>query len=166
MNTPNKTQTQAQEQQALVGIDKHFPAGTTLTFKGVSVTPASMKADLSADLAAAAATTTAKAAVTVAVKNEQLTRAKARQTLTLLRDYILLTAGNDAAAILQDCGLTAPKTPVKTVKVKAKAVLRGAQTRVLRHTMTKAERKAIQAPPVTDIEATALALPPAPPAKP
>jgi hypothetical protein len=165
MNTPNKTQTQAQEQQALIGIDKHFPAGTTLTFKGASVTPADMKGEISADLAAAAATASAKAAVSVAVQAEQLTRTKARQTLTFLRDYILLTAGKDATAILQDCGLTAPKTPVKTVKVKAKAVLRGAQTRVLRHTMTKAERKAIQAPPVADIEAAPLALPAPAPAK-
>jgi hypothetical protein len=165
MTTPSKIEIQAQEQQALVGIDKHFPAGTTLTFKGTSVTPATMKGDISADLAAAAVTASAKAAVTVAVKNEKLTKAKALQTLQFLKDYIVLTSGNEAATVLQDCGLTPPKTPVKTVKVKANAVLRGAETRKLRHTMTKAEKKALQAPPVVDVEPAALALPAATPSK-
>ena len=165
MPRQNKTTIQTQEQQALVGIDKHFPAGTTLTFKGASVAPADMKKDITLDLVAAATTASAKAAVTVAVKNEQLTRVKAHQTLALLKAYILLTAGIEAPAILQDCGLTPPKTPVKTVKVKANAVLRGARTRRLRHTMTKAQRRAIQAPPVADIAPAQLALPAVPATK-
>jgi hypothetical protein len=158
MTTENKNALQAKEQQALVGIDKVFTAGTTLTFKGTSYTPATMKAAISADLAAAATTATAKAAVTVAVTNEKATRTTATQILTFIRDYILLTAGSDAVSTLQLFGLTPPKTPTKTVKIKANAVARGAETRKLRGTIGKKAKLEIQAPPVEETTTAPAAL--------
>ncbi len=88
----------------------------------------------------------------------------ARATSAALHAY-LIGAHGKTSAILTAFGF-APAVPVvKTVKVKASAVLRGAATRAERHTMGPKQKAEIKAPPVT-IEAQATVAPVLPPPKP
>ena len=88
----------------------------------------------------------------------------ARTTSAALHAY-LIGAHGKTSAILTAFGFT-PATPVvKSVTVKASAVLRGAATRKERHTMGPKQKADIQAPPVT-IEAQATVAPGVTPPKP
>jgi hypothetical protein len=88
----------------------------------------------------------------------------ARTTSASLHAY-LIGAHGKTSAILTAFGFTPAAPVVKSVQVKANAVLRGAATRKDRHTMGPKQKAEIKAPPVT-IEAQATVAPVGTPPKP
>jgi hypothetical protein len=139
-----KTNIVAQEQTALGGIDKHFPAGTTVTLGGTQYAAADLKKILTDDLTALTNTGTLRASLHVAVLAEQETRAKARSVLKLLRAYIVATNGANAASVLQDLGYPPPRVTKMTVKAMALKADRNLATRVARGTKGTQQKKAIK----------------------
>jgi len=139
-----KTSIVAQEQTALTGIDKHFPAGTTVTLGGIQYSASDLKKVLTDDMTALTDTGTLRASLHEAVLAEQLTRAKARTVLKLLRAYIVTTNGADMASILQDLGYPPPRVTTLTVKAMALKADRMRATRVARGTRGPRQKLAIK----------------------
>jgi hypothetical protein len=140
----SKTAILAQEQTALTGIDKHFPAGTTVTLGGIQYVVADLKKVLTDDLTALTDTGTQRANLHVAVLAEQQTRAKARSVLKLLRAYIVATNGASSASVLEDLGYPPPRVTTLTVEAKALKADRMRATRVARGTKGPKQKKAIK----------------------
>jgi len=138
----NRTTLKTRNIAIAAGIDKHVLS--PILIGGVTYTPPNLKDIFAAQTAALDAS---DALHTQWMDQVQATRdatAKAHDVYNLLRSYLIGQYGTGANAILNDFGMTAPKTRgITTVAVKAAAVAKGKATRVARHTMGKVQRKAV-----------------------
>jgi hypothetical protein len=130
--------------QLIAGIQKHPPATSSVVLGGKTYTMVQLEAslqalaDLHSDVAAARATTKAKVAT-------QATEAPPLRSLAATyRAYVKVTYGN-APDILADFGIapTKAKTPL-TIEQRRVVVAKSAATRAARHTMGKAQKKAVK----------------------
>jgi hypothetical protein len=136
-----KVTRQAQLQQILSGLAKHYP-NATFTLGGVSYTTAELTALIQAVLNAMVAEAQAKASYSSQVQVVRNANAKANPVLALLKSYVVSQVGNtqDAASALGDFGYTPRPTTKTTVKVKAVAVAKSLNTRAEHHIMGKKQR--------------------------
>ena len=82
-------------------------------------------------------------------------QSKGRALRKSLRTYVLGTYGTHAVAMLQDFGMSPPKTPGPvTVKVKAEAVTKSKATREARDTMGKKQKLSVKGAPAASTTPT------------
>jgi hypothetical protein len=148
----------------LAGMKKRFPNGSqTLTFAGGLVTPTvdQAVAKLQTILTNRTAVTTAQAAASKAVDDEDAQLPALLIFVRALIAFLRFTFGTDATA-LADFGLTPPKprTPL-TTEQKAAAHAKAEATRKARGTMGSKQKKKVTGAPAA-AAATAPATPAAP----
>jgi hypothetical protein len=160
-NTPNQNTALALDQKAITGVSKHFAKVKHLTLAGESFTTAELKAVFQAEIAAIQSLDVSRTQMKQLVTAARGASAKARATRKLLKAYVLGNYGVAAVQMLEDLGLSVPKSKGKaTVKTKAQALVMAEATRKARHTMGKRQRSLIKVAPVQAPQA----LPPAKPA--
>ena len=156
-----KTNRVVQDQQLLLGLEKHFGKSAVLAFAGGKHKVADLLEALQARVDASSAVVPAKAAFHAAVEKERDAVASSEDTLAALRTWIVAVHGNDRA-ILSDFGL-APKKERRalTSAEAAQRALKAKATRAARHTMGSRQKAKIKGdvaqatPPATDADAAA-----------
>ena len=150
MGTTNKNTVLANNQRVSDGVNKHLAKVKNLTLAGVPYTAASLKATFAAETDANNALDQSRAQLKEQVATARTARAKASAARKALKAYVLGNFGAQAVSVLEDFGLTPPKTPgPKTPLAKAQAAARAKATRQARHTMGSRQRLSIQADPVS-----------------
>jgi hypothetical protein len=157
----NRTTLKTRNIAIAAGIDKHFPS--PIIIGGVSYTPPALKDVFAAQTAALDASDALHTQWLDQVQVAQATTARANTVYNLLRSYLIGQYGTGANAVLNDFGMTAPKTRgVTTVAVKAGAIVKAKATRTARHTMGKVQRKAVTGASVAAAAAAPATTPAAP----
>jgi hypothetical protein len=129
---PNKKTALALNQQAIQGIEKYLAHVKTLTIAGTVYTPANLKATLQAEIDAENSVTESQAQYRQQVVAAKAARSQGRATRKLIKAYVLTNFGADNVQTLGNFGIPVPKSPGrKTVKSKAEAAEKAANTRKL-----------------------------------
>jgi hypothetical protein len=150
----NRTTLRTRNIAIAAGIDKHFLSPVIIG--GISYTPPALKDVFAAQTAALDASDALHTQWMDQVQVAQATTAKANTIYNLVRSYLIGQYGTGANAVLNDFGMTAPKTRgVTTVAVKAEAIVKAKATRVARRTMGKVQRKAVTGASVAAATASA-----------
>jgi hypothetical protein len=163
----NKPTSKDLDTKAMKGVDKHLASLTTIMIDGTAYTGPTFKAVFQADIDAINAADAAWTQWKDLLVTAKATRATAARARLALKSYLVGLYGPNAVGILEDFGITPPKTPgMKTAKVKADAVDKSAATRVARHTMGKNQKKSVKgtvtaAPPPAPAGSTPITAPPA-----
>ena len=124
------------------GIDKHITSPVSIG--NVSYAPGTLKAVFTDHNAAIDASDVLHTQWTDQVTATRAAGDKANDTYLLLRNFLIGQYGNDAAAVLNDFGMTVPKAKgAKTVAAKAEGIDKRRATRAARHTMGSVQRKAV-----------------------
>jgi hypothetical protein len=155
----SKVSRQSQLQKILSGLAQHYP-NTTFLLGGVSYTLTDLTTLVQAVLDALTGSAKAKAVYLGQVQVERNATAKANPVLRLLEKFVVSQVGdtNDTASTLDDFGYTPRRSTKPTVAVKAVAVSKRLNTRVVRHIMGKKQRaKLTTTAPVTTPAASAAA---------
>ena len=146
-NTPNKNTALALNQKVAAGVDKYFSKVKSLTIGGTTYTPTTLKAVLTAENDASKSVDSTRAQLKQQVATHRKAKASAAALRSELRTYILGTSGKAAVQMLEDFGMSAPKTGNKTAQVKAEAVTKAKSTREARGTMGKNQTRSIHGAP-------------------
>jgi hypothetical protein len=159
-NELNKTTALATDQKVVQGIGKHFVKVKTVTFAGVSYTPAALKALFQDEIDANNALDGIRAQMKEQVIAIRAIRSKAGAARKGLGAYILATYGANAAQVLEDFGISPPKTPgAKTAEVKAAAAAKAVATRKARRDALKAVAGVSSSPTQASVPAPAVQAP-------
>jgi hypothetical protein len=131
LSNNSKAVRQAADQKLLTGIDNNVTG--TLTVAGTKYTAAQLAAVLQGRIDARNATDVAKATYqkTVAAEAAQVAGSK---VLLARTKTVLLAMYAGSPEVLAAMGLSERKSPVKTVEVKAAALVKSEATRLARHT--------------------------------
>jgi hypothetical protein len=126
----------------MAGIDKHITS--SITINGTAYTPAALKAVFQSQITTIDDNQALRKQLSDGVANAK-TLAKTVDTMfQLLRSTLIGQYGKNANAILNDFGMTVPKTPgPKTVDAKATAQAKRTATRAARHTKGAVQKKAV-----------------------
>ncbi len=134
-------------------LPKLLPSVSVLV-DGTMMTQAQMVALFKAHLIAMAATDATRNQLKDDVAAEQKTYAQVKAALASLRAYAVSMLGSQSAAFAT-LGFTAKKRAVLSAAEKAAAAVKGAATRVVRHTMGSKQKKAVHAAaPAAPVPAT------------
>ena len=124
------------------GIDKHLT--TNFTIAGTTYTPAELKALFQSEITAIEASDALRKSLTDSVQNVKTVGATVKEAYLLLRGGLITLYGRKANAVLNDFGMQIPKASgPQTVEAKALAKAKSAATRVARHTLGSAQKKAV-----------------------
>jgi hypothetical protein len=141
----NKPTNKDLDTKAMNGVDKHLASLTSIMIGGTAYTGPALKAVFQADIDAINAADTARTQwkdLLVTAKAARTTAVRARQAL---KTYLIGLYGPSAVGILEDFGISPPKSPGrKTAKAKALAVDKSAATRAARHTMGKNQKMSVK----------------------
>jgi hypothetical protein len=173
----NRPSIKARNASVSAGIDKHITGNVTIG--GVAYTPVTLKQVFSDQSTAIDSAETMHTQWQDQVLLTNAANAKGNASYQSLRDYLLGLYGKNANTVLNDFGMTVPKTKgATTVAVKAAAAQKGAATRKIRGT-TAAAKGTVEVPvtavttitpvlpaPATTTIATAPSAAPATPAAP
>jgi hypothetical protein len=161
----NRSTLKTRDTSVMAGIDKHITA--SITIDGTSYTPAELKARFQAQITGLDANDALRKSLTDGVQNAKVTVRDVGNLYYLLRATLIGQYGRNANAILNDFGMTTPKTfGPKTVAAKAVAAAKRQATRAARHTMGSVQKKEVTGN-VVRIETTpVVAGPPVPAPKP
>jgi len=142
----SKADALAANAKAQAGIDQYLSGVTNITLDGVAYTPTSLKAVFQADTSALNDADTAKSQWKQKAQTANTANAATAVVRTGLRAYIMATYGSKAPAMLESFGFTAPKATsgTRSTKIKFQAAERAAETRTLRHTTGKNQKKDIK----------------------
>jgi hypothetical protein len=164
MSITTKNTTLVADQKVLLGIAKYFSTVTTLTVGSVSYTPVTLKAVFQGEVDALNALDSLRAQLKEQVAARRTMRTQVSTVRKALRSYILGTYGAQAVQVLDDFGMTVPKTPgPKTTQTKANAVVKNLATRKARNTMGKKQKLSVVGTPAGSVDLHALADGPAAP---
>lgn len=142
MGNTNRPSVKTRNTGVMAGIDKHIT--TSETIGGAPHTPASLKAVFAAQTAALDAADAQHQQWKDQVQVARAASKTANGVYQSLRSFLVGKYGNEANAILNDFGMTAPKAKgAKTVATKSAGVAKRAATRTARHTMGKKQRKQV-----------------------
>ncbi|HEY2513973.1 MAG TPA: hypothetical protein VGI39_24065 [Polyangiaceae bacterium] len=142
-NQPNQNTARVMDQKIIRGVAKHFAKVTTVTLAGTSYTPAALTAVLQAEIDANTALDQNRAQMKEQVEVAREARAKARAVRKAIRAYVLGTSGANAVQLLEDFGISPPKTPgAKTAEAKARAAAKGTATKKAKAAALKAVTRA------------------------
>jgi hypothetical protein len=156
----NRTLIKARDTSVMAGIDKYITA--PITIAGTSYTPDALKAEFQAEITLLDRIAAQHKAVTDSVLAAKAMGKKTTTIYQLLRGGLLCQYGKNAIVVLHEFGMSAPKAPgAKTVEAKVTAQAKSAATRAARHTMGKAQKKAIKGD-VTGITVTPVTSAPIP----
>ena len=141
-----KVSRQSQLLKILTGLAKHYPNGTFL-LGGVSYSLTDLTALVQAVLDAITASAKAKAVYGAQVQVERNANAKANPVLRLLQKFVVSQVGDtkDTSGTLDDFGYSPLKSTKSTVAVKAVAVEKNLNTRVVHHVLGKKQRAKLTA---------------------
>jgi hypothetical protein len=132
----------SRDTSVMAGIDKHFTASVTLD--GTAYTPAELKALFQSQVTALEACEALRKSLSDAVVNAKAVGAKVNSAFLLLRGGLIMQYGKNANAVLNDFGMTVPKTAgPRTIEAKALAAAKSKATRAARHTMGAVQKKAV-----------------------
>jgi hypothetical protein len=156
MSNVNRSTIKTRNTAVASGIDKHV--ASPVSIGNVTYAPAALKAVFTEHNAAMDASDVLYTQWRDRVTATRAAGDKADGTYLLLRHFLIGQYGNDAAAILNDFGMTAPKAKgPKTVAAKAEGIDKRRATRAARHTMGSVQRKVVTGESVA--KATAAAAP-------
>ena len=142
MSQLNRPTVKTRNSSAAAGIDKHLPSPVAID--GTTMAPADLKAVFTQHTAALDAADALHKQWTDQLQVASDAGKKATRTFGLLRSVVIGQFGDNANAVLNDFGMTAPKPRgPKTVEAKALASDRRAATRLARHTMGKVQKKKV-----------------------
>jgi hypothetical protein len=126
----------------MAGIDKYI--ASPIMLGGTTYTPAGLKAVFQSQIAALEGNDALRSSLSDAVAKAKAIGKEVDNIYSLLRSTLIGQYGKNAHALLNDFGMTMPKTPgPKTVEAKALAVAKRAATRKARHTMGSVQKKAV-----------------------
>jgi hypothetical protein len=165
VTSTNKPSVKTRNTGVITGIDQHVTGNATIG--GVAYTPATLKAVFSEHNAAIDAADVLHKKWQDQVNAMRAAGKKAHAVYLFLRSFVIGQYGDNANAILNDFGMTAPKARgPKTVKTKVIGIDKRAATRAVRHTMGKIQKKNVKgttvAPTTAPAPVTATPASPAP----
>jgi hypothetical protein len=141
MNVNNAT-LKTRDTSVMAGIDKHVTA--PITINGTSYAPADLKAVFQSQITAIDANQALHNQLADGVARAKALAKTVDDMFHLLRSALIAQYGKNANAVLNDFGMTVPKTPgAKTVEAKATAQAKRNATRAARHTMGAVQKKAV-----------------------
>jgi uncharacterized lipoprotein YddW (UPF0748 family) len=118
----SKTNAHARNLKAIAWVDKYLASATQVILAGTTYTPPALKAALQAQIDADNAVDDLRAQYRQQVVVAKGARTSGRAAWVSLKAYVLSTYGRDAAQVLEEFGISAPKKPgPKTAKGKALA---------------------------------------------
>jgi hypothetical protein len=166
---PNKNTALAIDQKVLQGVAKHFAKVKNVTLAGVSYTVANLTATLQAEIDGNDALDKARAQLKEQVASMRTTKAKAAAVRAELKAYVLGNYGTQAAQVLEDFGMSAPKAAgPKTAEARAQAAAKAVATKKAKAAAAKAATSApstaAQASPPAHVAQPIVATPVAAPA--
>ena len=125
------------------GIDKHITS--SITINGTAYTPADLKAVFQSQITAIDANQALHKQLTDGVANAKALAKTVNNMFHLLRSALIAQYGKNSNAVLNDFGMTVPKTlGAKTVDAKATAQAKRTATRAARNTMGSVQKKAVK----------------------
>ncbi len=138
----NNTTLKSRNTSAVAGIDKHIT--TSITIDGTTFTKADLKALFQSHTTAITTNEALRKSLADGVVNARTLGDKVNTTYQLLRSSLIAQYGKNANAVLNDFGMTAPRTTgPKTVDAKATAAAKRTATRAARHTMGSVQKKGV-----------------------
>jgi hypothetical protein len=138
----NTSTLKTRDTSVMAGIDKHITA--PITINGASYTPAALKAIFQSQITALDANDAFRKSLTDGVANAKTVAKTVGNMYYLLRAALISQYGKNANAVLNDFGMTVPKTlGPKTVEAKATAAAKRTATRAARHVMGSVQKKAV-----------------------
>jgi hypothetical protein len=141
--TPNSTNLKTRDTSVMAGIDKHIASSTTIN--GTAYTPADLKAVFRSQITAIDANQALHKQLADGVANAKTLAKTVNDMFHLLRSALIAQYGKNSNAVLNDFGMTVPKTPgAKTVDAKATAQAKRSATRAARNTMGSVQKKAVK----------------------
>jgi len=143
MPTPNRTVTQAHDQQIIDGINEDLQTMSTLPLGATTYTPGSLVAFIQSRIDAANAVNTTKASWLAAVKTYEAINAQAKVVVSDLR-FLVMAAFGPMSPKLADFGFSPPSLAVRTPEKKAAAAQKRRATRLARGTLGKRQRAKIK----------------------
>jgi hypothetical protein len=121
-SNPNQNTALVLDQKAIDGVTKYLAGVKSLTLASTSYTPATLKAQLQAEMDAVKALNQSRAQYKQQVVATRLARTKGSAVRKALKTYVLSTYGVDAVQVFEDFGMSVPKpTGQRTAKSKAQA---------------------------------------------
>jgi hypothetical protein len=167
MPAENRSEQQAQDAKAILGIQKDLLSVPTLSLAGQAITPADLEKLVQSRIDSVNAIAAAKVKWTAAVQAYRALDKQVTPILRGLRTYLVNTYG-PTSTVLADFGFSPAKTVVKTPEVKVLAAKKSVATRKARNTLGKKQKKNITgatvspAAPATSSTAPTPAAPTAP----
>jgi hypothetical protein len=141
--TPNINNLKTRDTSVMAGIDKHITS--SITINGTAYTPAGLKAVFQSQITAIDANQSLHKQLADGVANAKTLAKTVNNIFLLLRSALIAQYGKNANAVLNDFGMTVPKTPgAKTVDAKATAQAKRTATRAARNTMGAVQKKAVK----------------------
>lgn len=142
MGSTNSSTLKTRDTSVMAGIDKHITS--SITIDGTAYTPAALKAVFQSQITAIDANQALHKQLADGVANAKTLAKTVNDMFHLLRSALIAQYGKNANAILNDFGMTAPKTlGAKTVEAKATAQAKRTATRAARNTMGAVQKKAV-----------------------
>jgi hypothetical protein len=144
MSKTSKVVKRAQAARVIAGISKHFAGKTGIDVGGKRYTPKQLVGLFQSHIDAIEEVDAAHAAGAVAVAKERKAALRVRDATRYLKMVVEVEFGPDAVA-WDDFGWELPKKPgPKTVEAKLEGARKVRETRKLRNTMGKRQRKKIR----------------------
>jgi hypothetical protein len=123
------------------GIDKHIT--TTVTVAGAQYTAAQLKAIFQAQSTAFVTASASHKQWLADVAASKAASKTANALYVALHSYLVGLYGKAALTVLNDFGMSAPKSTPATSATKAAAAIKSKATRAARHTMGAVQKKAV-----------------------
>jgi hypothetical protein len=159
MNNRNQPSIIVRNNNVNAGIDKRITANVTVG--GTLYTPAQLKAAFQGQTTALQTSEASRKQWESDVVAAKAVSKTVDALYVSLRSYLVGQYGKTAVTVLADFGMSAPKTTVPTVAIKAAAAVKRTATRKARHTMGTVQKKEVTGG-VTGVVITPVTSAPAP----